>query len=105
MPATATEFAQTAQDQTVKTVKQGQQAVVEAVRTWANAVEKAMPETVPYADKLPKPKAIAEAVFDFAEALLKAEREFVESLLDAAAPVIEPKTPAKKKPSQGTESA
>ncbi len=31
--------------------------------------------------------------------------EFVESLLDAAAPVIEPKAPAKKKPSQGTESA
>ena len=62
MPSTAPGFTQTAQEQTRKSVKQGQQAVVEAVRTWANAVEKAMPETVPYADKLPKPKAIAEAV-------------------------------------------
>ena len=115
MPATASEFAQTAQDKTVKSVKQGQQAVVDAVRTWANAVEKAMPETpaIPYADRLPTPHTVVNAIFDFAEALLKAEREFVVSLMDAAAPVIEPKAPAKKtsqgseskKASQGTESA
>src|SRR3954453_14014402 len=102
MPSTDPGFAQSAQERTRKSVKQGQQAVVEAVRTWATAVEKKMPDTsaLPYADKLPTPKAVVEAIFDFAEAVLKAEREFVESLMDAAAPVIEPKAPAKKE-SQG----
>lgn len=98
MSATATEFAQTAQEQTLKSVKQGQQAVVEAVRTWATAVEKTLPETpaLPFADKLPSPEAIVKATFDFAEELLKAQREFVENLIAAAAPVIEPKSPSKK---------
>jgi hypothetical protein len=98
MSATATEFAQTAQAQTLKSVKQGQQAVVEAVRTWATAVEKNLPETpaLPFADKLPTPAELVKTSFDFAEQLLKAQREFVENLLAAAAPVIEPKSPAKK---------
>ena len=43
MPTTATDYTQTAQEQTLKTVKQGQQVIVEAIRAWANAVEKAIP--------------------------------------------------------------
>ena len=98
MSTTATELVQTAQEQTLKSVKQGQPAVVEAVRTWATAVEKTLPETpaLPFADKLPSPAEIVKTSFEFAEQLLKAQREFVESLLAAAAPVIEPKSPAKK---------
>ena len=98
MSTTATEVAKNAQEQTLKSVKQGQQAVVEAVRTWAIAVEKTLPETpaLPFADKLPTPAEIVKTSFDFAEQLLKTQREFVESLLAAAAPVIEPKSPAKK---------
>jgi hypothetical protein len=98
MSATATEFGKTAQEQTLKSVKQSQDVVVEAVRTWASAVEKALPETpaIPFADKLPTPQAIVKATFDFAEELLKAQREFIENLLDAATPLIAPKTPSKK---------
>jgi hypothetical protein len=98
MSTTATEFAQAAQEQTLKSVKQTQSAVVEAVRTWATAVEKTLPETpaLPFADKLPSPAEIVKTSFEFAEQLLKAQREFVESLLAAAAPVIEPKSPVKK---------
>ena len=90
MPTTATEYAQTAQEQTLKTVKQGQQVIVEAIRAWANAVEKAIPETpvIPYSDELPKPKEMIKTSFGFAEQLLKAQKEFAESVLDAASPVL-----------------
>jgi hypothetical protein len=90
MPTTATDYAQTAQEQTLKTVRQGQQVIVEAVRAWANAVEKAVPETpvMPYSEELPKPGEIVKTSFAFAEQLLKAQKEFAESMLDAASPVL-----------------
>jgi hypothetical protein len=90
MPTTATDYAQTAQEQTLKTVKQGQQVIVEAIRAWANAVEKAIPDTpiIPYSDELPKPAEIVKTSFGFAEQLLKAQKEFAESVLDAASPVL-----------------
>ncbi len=90
MPTTATEYAQTAQEQTLKTVKQGQQVIVEAIRAWANAVEKAIPETPtsPYADELPNQREIVKTSFSFAEQLLKSQKEFAESVLDAASPVL-----------------
>jgi hypothetical protein len=87
---TATDYTQTAQEQTLKTVKQGQQVIVEAIRAWANAVEKAIPETpaIPYSDELPNPQEIIKTSFGFAEQLLKAQKEFAESVLDAASPVL-----------------
>jgi hypothetical protein len=93
MPTTATDFAQTAQEQTLRTILQTQQAVVEAVRTWANALEKAVPPTptLPFAEQLPSPQEVVQTSFDFAEQLLKAQREFAENVLAAAAPVVEPK--------------
>jgi hypothetical protein len=98
MSTTVTEFAQTAQEQTLKTINQSQQAVVEAVRTWATAVEKTLPETpaLPFAEHLPTPAEIVKTSFDFAEKLLKTQREFAESILAAAAPVFESKSPSKK---------
>lgn len=98
MPTTATDYAQTAQEQTLKTVRQGQQVIVEAIRAWASAVEKAIPETpaIPYSDELPKPQDIIKTSFTFAEQLLKAQKEFAESVLDAASPVLgKPQTTSK----------
>jgi hypothetical protein len=97
MTATTTEFAQNAQDQTLKSIRQAQEVVVEVVRTWATAVEKTLPETpaLPFTDKLPTPAELVKSSFSFAEQLLKAQREFAESLLAAAAPVIH-KTPTTK---------
>lgn len=94
MSATATEFVQTAQEQTIKSIRQTQQVVIEAVRTWATAVEKTMPETpaLPFADELPTPKEIVQTSFEFAEKLLKMQREFAESLLAAT----KTKSPAQK---------
>jgi hypothetical protein len=90
MPTTTTDYAQTAQETTLKTIRQGQQAIVEGVRAWANAFEKAIPATpaLPYSDELPKADEIVQSSFKFAEQLLKAQREFAENILDAAAPVL-----------------
>jgi hypothetical protein len=91
MSTTATDFAQQAQEQTLSSIRQSQQAVVEAVRAWANAVESTVPETpsLPFASELPSPQQIVHTSFDFAERLLKAQREFTENVLSAAAPVID----------------
>ena len=96
MSTTLTDYTQAAQEQTLKAIRQSQQGVVEAVRTWATAVEKAMPETpaVPFADKLPKPEQILKTSFEFAEQLLKAQREFAENLLAAATPALKKKDQA-----------
>ena len=45
--------------------------------------------SLPLADQLPSPKELMETSFDFAEQLLKAQREFAENLVAAAAPVID----------------
>ena len=94
--STTTEFtqaAQTVQEQALKSIRETQHAVVEAVRTWADAVEKTVPATspLPFGEELPTPKEIVQTSFGFAEQLLKAQREFAENVLAAAAPVIEPK--------------
>lgn len=94
MPTTtASQYAQTAQEQTLNTVRQTQNAVVEAVRTWATAVEKIVPDmpAVPFSDQLPSPQEIVQTSFQFAEQLLKAQREFAESVLKAATPVLDSK--------------
>jgi hypothetical protein len=90
MPTTTSEYAQQAQEQTLNAIRQSQQAVVEVVHAWAQAAEKAVPETpsIPYADELPSAKEVIQSSFDFAEQLLKAQREFAENLVAAAAPVI-----------------
>ena len=76
MPTTVTDYAQTAQEQTLETVRQGQQAIIEGIRAWATAVEKSIPETpsIPYADELPRPQEIVQTGFEFAEQLLKSQR-------------------------------
>lgn len=99
MPTTANEYVQTAQEQTLKSIRETQQAVVEAVRTWAEAVESSVPEipSNPYIDELPSAKEIVQTSFEFAEQLLKTQRDFAESVLAASAPVFATTTTTKKK--------
>src|SRR5690349_3646840 len=100
MSTRETDFIQTAQEQTLGAIRQSQHAVVEAVRTWADAVEKIVPETpsLPFADELPSPQAIVHTSFDFAEQLLKTQRDFAEKLLGAAAPVFDKAAPSPTPP-------
>jgi hypothetical protein len=90
-----------AQEQTLKSIRQTQKTVIEAVRTWATAIEKTVPETpalptLPFANELPTPKEIVKTSFEFAEQLLKTQREFAEGLVAVTASVFEPASPAPK---------
>jgi hypothetical protein len=95
MSTTLTEAAKASQDQILATVRQSQQAVVDAVAAWAKAVENIAPSVpaIPGADDLPKPEAVVDNAFDFASKLLDAQHEFARSVLAAAAPVLEKTTP------------
>ena len=92
---TMTEFTEAAQEQTLAAVKQSQQLVVDAVRAWAVAVEKAVPElpASPLVDELPAPEELVRSSFDFAERMLKAQREFAEQVVAAVAPVLKATKP------------
>ena len=91
MSSTVTETTKASQDQILKTVKQSQQAVVEAVAAWAKAVESIVPPVppMPVTDELPKPEAVIDNAFDFASKLLDAQHKFAINVLQAAAPVID----------------
>ena len=87
--ATATEMITGLEDQVLETVKQGQEAVVKAVRTWADASKSLIPDLppLPCADQLPNTSDIIENTFAFADKLLASQREFVAAILDAVKPV------------------
>jgi len=95
--STVMELTETAQEQTLAAIRQSQQFVVDAVRTWSEAVEKAVPEVpkVPFAEELPTPRQLVESSFGFAEQLLRVQREFAEQVLSATAPVLKTKGPKK----------
>lgn len=88
--ATATEMFSALEDQVLETVRQSQEAVVKAVKTWAEAGKSMVPDLppLPFADQLPNTVDIVENAFDFADKLLAAQRDFAAAVLDAARPVI-----------------
>ena len=88
--ATATDMFTSLEDQVLETVKQGQEAIVKAVRTWADASKNLIPDLppMPFADQLPGTTEIVEGAFAFCDKLLAAQREFAAAILDAAKPVL-----------------
>jgi hypothetical protein len=90
------------QEQILDSIRKSQDAVVDALRTWADAVHSVTPSlpvsAVPFADKLPKPKDLVEDAFDFAAQLLAAQRKFAEDILQVTTSVVDqaPAEPAKK---------
>lgn len=93
MPATKSKPAASVPEQTLEAIRESQQAVVHAAQTWAESVQAIVPSTptLPFGDQLPSPQEIVKTSFDFAEELLKSQREFTESLLAAYAPMFVPK--------------
>ncbi len=90
------------QGEILKTVRKSQDAVVEAIQMWADAVQSIKPPlpevSVPFTDKLPKPSELVAGAYDFAEQLLAAQRKFAEDVLHATAPLLYGDTaPAAKK--------
>jgi hypothetical protein len=80
------------QEEILNTVRKSQAAVVEALQTWASAVQSitpALPDVnVPFADKLPRPQELVAGAYDFAEQLLASQRKFAEDVLQATAPLL-----------------
>jgi hypothetical protein len=88
--ATATDMFTGLEEQVLETVKQGQEAIVKAVRTWADASKNLIPDLppLPFADQLPNVSEIVESSFAFADKLIASQREFAAAILDAAKPVL-----------------
>jgi hypothetical protein len=80
------------QTEILKTVRQSQEAVIDAIKTWADTVRTIappMPElSLPFTDKLPKPEELVGNAYDFAEKLLAGQRKFAEDVLRATAPLL-----------------
>jgi hypothetical protein len=73
------EVAQKIREQMLSTVKQSQQLLLDAAETWTKALS-ALPvadlPTIPGVAALPGAEAVTKFTFDFANDLLKAQREF-----------------------------
>jgi hypothetical protein len=80
------------QEEILKTVRNGQSAVVAAIQAWARTVQSMTPAlpyaNVPFAEKLPKPQELIASAYDFAEQLLASQRKFAEDVLKATAPML-----------------
>jgi hypothetical protein len=83
---------QEVQAEILKTVRRSQDAVIEAIKTWADTVRTItppMPElSLPLRDKLPKPEELVGNAYDFAEKLLAGQRKFAEDVLRVTASVL-----------------
>lgn len=101
--ATATDIGKTAQDQILSAYAMAGNALIEGVRTWAEAIESVTPENfnapaVPGMDNLPTPAEAVEAGFEFAQRILETQHQLATSLIEAVAPAVnkvEPKAAAK----------
>ena len=99
----ATTATQELQSEILKTVRKSQDAVVDAIQVWADAVQSIKPPfpdvTIPFTDKLPKPGDLVAGAYDFAEQLLAAQRKFAEDVLAATAPLYTSEPASAKKAS------
>jgi hypothetical protein len=88
---TVTTTTQELQGEVLKTVRKGQEAVIDAIQAWADAVQAIKPPlpdlNIPFTDKLPHPAEFVAGAYDFAEQLLAAQRKFAEDALAAIAPL------------------
>ncbi|HTZ93033.1 MAG TPA: hypothetical protein VMB74_11610 [Streptosporangiaceae bacterium] len=84
--------AQQLTSEVLNTISKSQAAVVDAIETWASALQSIKPDlpqvNVPFADKLPTPHDVVASAYDFAEQLLASQRRFAEDLLKATAPLL-----------------
>ena len=73
-----------AQNQTLDFVRQSQEAYIEAMQVWSDSLNRLVgsaQERTQGAGEVPKPDEVVDQVFDFAESLLTAQREFAHNVL------------------------
>ena len=75
------------QDEFLNVVSKSQTAVVDAIQTWASAVQAITPDlpgmSLPFAEKLPRPEEFIASGYDFVEQLLASQRKFAEDMVKA----------------------
>jgi hypothetical protein len=89
---TETQSVSHVQGEIIKTVNQSQDALIEVVRDWTDAVQAITPKlpavNVPFAGRMPEPEHLVASAYDFAEQLLRSQRRFAEELIKATAPLL-----------------
>lgn len=81
------DIAQNAQNQTLDFVRQSQEAFVEAMQVWSDSLNRVVgttQERTANVGDVPKPDEVLDQVFDFAESLLSAQREFAQNVIRTA---------------------
>jgi hypothetical protein len=94
------------QEEILATARKSQEIMVDAIKTWVDAVRTATPRLssfyAPFADRLPKvpsayiarvgqlptPKDAVASAYDLAERLLASQRKFAEDVVKATAPLM-----------------
>jgi hypothetical protein len=80
------------QDEFLNTIRKSQETVVDAIKTWVDTVQSVTPKIpsvdLPGADKLPKPEEVVANAYDFAEQLLKSQRQFAEEVIKATSSLM-----------------
>jgi hypothetical protein len=79
------------QGQVLDTIRKGQEAVVDGLRSWTEAAEQLVPRTAawPGAENYPSPTELIDSVYDFAAELLKAQRDFLHKAIQVTTPLYE----------------
>jgi len=100
MPSTTIDYALSAQEKTLKSLRESQTAVLDVIGSWAKAVENSVQDlpAIPVAAALPTPEEIIKTSYDFAGKVHEAQRDFAEKLVIAVAPAVKTtkvETPAK----------
>ena len=84
--------AQDVQNEILSTVRKSQETVIDAIKTWVEAVQSITPKLptvdLPFVDKLPKPEELVANAYDFAEQLLASQRKFAEEVIKATTALI-----------------
>ena len=117
--ASITETVSGLQDKVLDLIKTVQEPTVDAVEKVVETVEGILPDerpTVPFADSLPSPVDAVDKAFaaveqlvdgqnDFVKAIVANQHEFVKAILEALAPLLPAKTPAKPVVAKTTKAA
>jgi hypothetical protein len=80
------------QSQILDMVRKSQEAAVDAIKLWADAVQSITSSTptpnLPYSNKVPTLDELVASVYNFAEQLLASHRKFAENVLEATKPLL-----------------
>jgi hypothetical protein len=77
------------QDQYLETLRHGQEAIVGAVRTWSESVQKLASAMPSITGDAPTPAEVVDSTFNFTQQVLENQRNFAKSLLEAFTPAVD----------------